>query len=182
MWKAGGSTEADANALLVGVTAAIGTYHVNTSSEISAACKLTHVKCNAIGTDGRYIGSGTVESIFADRAGGGAAIAVHPNQVALAITLETGFSRGPAHKGRFYMPCPVFMPGADGLIAVADRNFAQGAAAAMLTAVNANSTGHVMAIMSRKAGAPGHRAVTDVKVGRVLDTQRRRRRSLTELY
>jgi len=37
-------------------------------------------------------------------------------------------------------------------------------------------------VMSRKAGAPTTRIVTGVDVGRVLDTQRRRRRSLPESY
>jgi hypothetical protein len=182
MWKAAGSTEADANALLPGVSAAIAAYHVSTSSQISAAAKLSFVKVNAIGTDGRYIGAGTVEATYADTPGGGAAIPPHPNQVALVISLMTGFSRGPAHRGRFYMPLPVFLPAADGLIADSDRDFARTAAQGLRTAVNTNSSGHVMAVMSRKAGAPGHRSVTGIEVGRALDTQRRRRRSLVEDY
>lgn len=182
MWKAGGSTDADASGLLVGVSAAIAAYHTSTTAYIAGAAKLSFVKVNAIGTDGRYLGAGTVEATYGDVAGGGAAIPPHPNQVALVISLMTGFSRGPAHRGRFYMPLPMFLPAADGLITDSDRDFARGAAAGLRTAVNTNSSGHVMTVMSRKAGAPGHRAVTAIEVGRALDTQRRRRRSLIEDY
>jgi hypothetical protein len=182
MWKSGGSVEADATAMLVPVSAAIAAYHTSSSSQISAAAKLSFVKVNAISLAGTYQGAGTTEATFPDTAGGGAALAPHPNQVALVISLLTGYSRGPAHRGRFYMPLPVFLPQADGLITDADRDFARGAANSLRTAVNASGTGHVMTVMSRKAGAPGHRAVTSIEVGRALDTQRRRRRSLIEDY
>lgn len=48
-----------------------------------------------------------------------------------------------------------------------------------LNAVNADFE---VAIFSRKLGAAGNRRVTGNLVGRALDTQRRRRRSLPETY
>ncbi|HEY9013483.1 MAG TPA: hypothetical protein VIM84_00255, partial [Gemmatimonadales bacterium] len=58
----------------------------------------------------------------------------------------------------------------------------QDAAALWLTQMNASSTEFRVGVYSRKSGAPVHRLVTGVHVGRVLDTQRRRRRKLRELY
>lgn len=182
MWKAAGSTPADATALLVPISAAIATYHQGNTTLISGAAKLSYVKVNAIGTDGKYIGQGTTEALYADAGGAGPNIPPHPNQVALAISLVTGYSRGPAHRGRFYMPLPMFAVAADGLISDEDRDYARAAAQTLRTSVNSNASSHVMVVMSRKAGAPGHRAVTGIEVGRALDTQRRRRRSLVEDY
>lgn len=173
---------ADAASLADDMVGPITAYHTSTTAYIAGAAKLSFVKTNAIGTDGHYMSSLTNEQVVADVAGGGAAIPPHPNQVALAISLTTGFSRGPAHRGRFYMPLPMFLPGADGLISVSDRNYAQAAAQALVTGINATNSSWKVGVFSRKAGAAAHRPVTGVAVGRALDTQRRRRRSLTELY
>lgn len=182
MWKAGGATEADGAAHLVNVAAALSAWHTRAESGIGAQAKFSFVKVNAIGLDGKYIGDGANEATFADLAGGGGASSM-PNQVALVIGLTTGFTRGVAHRGRFYSPLPALPLDTDGRLLPAVRDMVKGSAATLRTNVNAASTtGFVMAVMSRKAGAPGHRAVTGVEVGRVLDTQRRRRRNLAEAY
>jgi len=167
---------------LAAVKTAIQAYHVSTSSYISGAAKLSFVKGNVIGTDGLYVSQNTEQVIVADVAGGGAATPPHPNQIALAISLTTGFSRGPAHRGRFYMPLPMFLPAADGLISVTDQGFARTSAQTLLAALNAITANLQVGVFSRKVGAAGHRAVTGIQVGRALDTQRRRRRSLVEGY
>lgn len=169
-------------AVLNGAKTAIQTYHTSTTAYIAGAAKLSFVKANVIGTDGHYQDLATQEAVLADIPGGGAATPPHPNQIALAISLVTGFTRGPAHRGRFYMPLPMFLPAADGLISASDRDYAKGAAQGLLTQLNAITANLKVGVFSRKLGAAGHRAVTGIEVGRVLDTQRRRRRSLAELY
>jgi len=176
------SAEVDAALNINAYKTAIQTYHAGGTACSSQAAKLSYVKSNSIGTNGKYSTPTTNQVIVADVGGGGAILAPHPTQVALAISLVTGFSRGPAHRGRFYIPLPTFLPDANGLISVADRDGAKTAATTLLTALNAVTGGWKVGVFSRKAGAPGHRAVTGIEVGRVLDTQRRRRRSLTELY
>jgi len=181
MWKSGGSAEADGAACLVPVSAAIAAFHGRAASLIGTQAKLSFVKVNAISTAGTYLGSGTNEATYADDPGGGFP-STHPNQICLVASTTTGFSRGPAHRGRFYLPLPSITVGSDGRITDANAVQVDGSLATLLTDVNANGTGHVMTVMSRKAGAPGHRAVTGFEVGSVLDTQRRRRRSLVEVY
>jgi hypothetical protein len=106
-----------------------------------------------------------------------------PNQITLAATLATGYSRGPAHKGRFYLPMVAFQAQvADGLIATAAADAAQDVVSVWLTTCNAADPDYRVAVFSRKAGAPQHKLVTGIHIGRVLDTQRRRRRSLPEKY
>jgi hypothetical protein len=164
------------------VTNAIKTYHASNSSQISAAAKLSFVKMNLINVDGHYAEATTHEQIVADLAGSGATPSIYPNQIALAVSLVTGFSRGPAHRGRFYMPLPAFPVDAAGLISDEHRDFAVTAATTLLTSLNAASANWEVAVFSRKQGAAGNRKVTGIEIGRVLDTQRRRRRSLAEGY
>jgi hypothetical protein len=181
MWKATGSTPASATAVLPTVAAAIAAYHGRATSHINARTLLSFVKCNAIDVNGHYQGAGTTEQLFADINGGGVDAGVPPNQVALAVTLLTGFSRGPAHMGRWYNPLPDTIVQADGTIPAAKALEIANSTKTLLTAVNVGG-GEQMVVMSRKAGTPGHRAVTGIEVGVILDTQRRRRGALPEAY
>jgi hypothetical protein len=182
MWQAGGSTPQDANDALVGVSAAIAEFHVRPNTMISPKALLQYVKVNAIGTNGKYTGDATVEAIFGNTPGGGVDQKTPPNQVALAVSTTTGFSRGPAHRGRFFLPLPCITIFGDGRMDAGDAGLVKASANVLRTGVNAAGGGHVMTVMSRKKNAPGHRAITGFEVGRVLDTQRRRRRSLLESY
>lgn len=171
----------DAAGLIAAAATAVQTYHTSANTQIHSTCKLSFVKLNAIDADGTYSLDTTNQVVLADIAGAGAS-AQPPNQIALAITAETGFSRGPAHRGRFYLPMPAIAVAADGMVAAATITAIKGTSTTFLTALNAISTKYKVAVHSRKAGAPAQRLVTSFSVGRVLDTQRRRRRSLVENY
>lgn len=168
--------------LLVGVSAAIAEFHVRTTSHISAQAKLSFVKVNAIGTDGHYMGDGTNEALFADVGGAWTGASIFPNQIAWAVSLTTGFSRGPAHRGRFYLPLPRVDLDADSRVMESQADELRGSVTTLLNNLNAVNTDYEVAVFSRKMGAAGNRRVTGNQVGRVLDTQRRRRRSLAEDY
>jgi hypothetical protein len=180
--KGGGPwTSLDPTALIASAVTCVQNYHVRAGSMISSQAKLSFVKLNAIGTDGRYIELTTTQQIVADVPGGTATNA-HPPQCALAVTLESGFSRGPAHRGRFFSPMPAVAMGTDGMISTTDRTAIKTSAELLRTDLNTLSTAWQVGICSRKLGAPTSRACTGVSIGRVVDTQRRRRRSLLELY
>lgn len=174
--------------LLDHYTETIKAMHINPNAKINNRAKLDHVKFNRIGVDGHYLESVTYEEVFAPLSGGDAGQAVyHPNQVALVVSLTTDVNRGPAHRGRFYLPLPNCIPADDGLITVNDANTINGCMAAFLQFMadtpgidTASDPGVV--VMSRKLGSPATRRVTGCHVGRVMDTQRRRRRSLNEAY
>jgi len=167
---------------------AVLAYHTRESTWIHPTAKLSFVKLNAVGTDGEYTSQGgSHEYVFADVAGGGQVAQLHPNQVALAVSLTTGYTRGPAHRGRFYLPLPSIEMQPDGTIAAFYTNGIKGSTKTFLEAIAdvpgvdaINSL--TPTVMSRKAGSPAHRKITGVDVGKVLDTQRRRRRSLPEAY
>jgi len=169
-------------AMLAAASTAVRAYHVNGATFISQSAKLSFVKLNVVTPAGHYAEDATHEVVHSDVMGGGPSAAPYPNQVAIAVSLTTGFSRGPAHRGRFYLPLPGFVLGTDGTIASGNAIGLSGTTDTFIAALNAITTNAAVAVMSRKAGAPAHRLVTGNLVGRVLDTQRRRRRSIPEDY
>lgn len=143
---------------------------------------LDHVKVNTIGIDGKYKYPITLDDIFAPISGSGGAN-LYPNQVALVLSWETGFNRGPAHTGRIYLPSPTTPLTANtDYIAPAAAHAVDVAGGAFIAALNAVNVNMHAAVMSRKSGAATYRAILTTRCGRVLDTQRRRRRSVPELY
>lgn len=174
--------------------AAVKAFHASQTLKLSSLAKLTFVKLAAIGTDGKYIpGAVSVkETVFAPIGGAGGmpgsydSTSPQVNQVALCITTTTDMPRGYGHQGRFYLPVPQMFPAADGLISAAD---ADGVKAAVKTFIEAiadvpgidTDVSPTPCVMSRHGTGSTHK-ITGAKVGRVLDTQRRRRRSLPENY
>lgn len=167
---------------LANAATAIEAFHSRGTSYISPRALLTFTKLNLIGTDGKYVSDTTLEHIHANVPGGGTDARTPPNQIAVVVSLLTGFSRGPAHRGRFYVPLPAMVVGTDGRADVNDVNFVKTSANTLIAALNASSPNYKIAVMSRKLGSPTARLVTGVEVGRVLDTQRRRRNKLAEAY
>jgi hypothetical protein len=164
----------------------VSDFHHDSLMGISSRANLEFLKFNRIDVTGHYSESITHQRVVGPLGGG--LSSGHPaNQVALVVTLTTAVTRGPAHAGRFYLPMPCFTPSTDGLITIATAAAAATRVKGFIEAlsdwpgIDIASDGGVC-IMSRKAGAPATRRVDGAKVGRVLDTQRRRRRSLREQY
>jgi len=168
--------------LLVGISSALATYHGSPSTHLAFAASMSYVKVNAVGVDGKYLGAGTNQALFPDTPGGVGGNPPFPNQVTLAVSLTTGFSRGPAHRGRFYLPLPAQILQTTGTITPTAAALVSEATDTLITSVNAVNADYEMAVFSRKSGAAGNRKITGNLVGVVLDTQRRRRRSLAENY
>lgn len=178
----GSGTSLDPTPLLAPAAAAVQTFHSGLGAQISPRAKLSFVKLNYITETGHYGEASTFEHVVADVAGGGTDSLTPPNQIACAISLTTAATRGPAHRGRFYIPIPTMPILADGRISTGTRDPAKVAATDFIAALNALDTGYKVAVFSRKAGAATHRLVTGVEVGRVLDTIRRRRNKMVEAY
>jgi hypothetical protein len=148
----------------------------------SPSVHLDQVKVANIGADGKYTGNPV---LYTGSGNGGGASPYYPFQVALTATLHTG-TRGASARGRIYLPCPAYAISTDdGSISAANATDAATRVAAFITDVNAamahsgTGTQPVVSIVSSKGTVL---PVVSVSVGRVLDTQRRRRRSLPEQY
>lgn len=178
-----GVTPVNDPALLTSLQQVVNNFHGRTTTNISGRATLTFCKLNLIGLDGRYVEDMTYEHQYAAGAIGGGNISLTPpNQVALAVSLRTAFARGPAHAGRIYLPLPTITVGSDGLIPVATRDLVKASADQFITELRNAATNYEPAIFSRKASGPMSRVITTTRVGRVLDTQRRRRRNMVESY
>lgn len=173
--------DTDAAAMLPAAATALEAFHSRAASMINNFCYLTYVKLNPINVSGHYDLPTTNEQIVTPLPGG-SGTNLYPNQVALVASLVTAVSRGPAHQGRIYLPLPTASLGTDGEIQAGDRDTIKGSLNTLLTNLNALRSNYAVAVHSRKAGAPAQRVVTGWRVGRVLDTQRRRRKSLVENY
>lgn len=176
----------DVQEMLDSFTDTIKAHHANGGAMISNRCLLTYVKFNRVDIHGHYIDPVTFRNDFA-AVSGGTSGNVHPNQITVVVTLTTDVTRGPANKGRLYAPMPAIAVADTGLISVGDAQNLRDRYSAFLTALNdapGLDTGGTpdVCVMSRKSGSPATHIVTGVKVGRALDTQRRRRRSLVENY
>lgn len=152
----------------------------------NAQASLDWVKFNPVDEHGKQDPEqDTIVSSFTPIAGG-SGTPQFP-QVALAISLTTGLQRGHAHTGRFYLPLGGSISvDANGHISTGAAQGAADPTAVFLTSLNDWSGIDPLwqpnvSIMS-SLGAGTRRHVTGVRVGRTIDTQRRRRSSIPELY
>ena len=133
--------------------------------------------------DGRYFpGHPTVEYSWRDagtaQAGNGSLSAA---QLAIVVSMQTAVRRGRGSHGRIYIPSGHGIA-PDGRMPASDVAVVSTATANLIATLNAMDNpglGTSIAVMS-KIGAGTTNDVTTVGTGRVIDTQRRRRRSLAE--
>lgn len=152
------------------------------SGSIANSARLTTLKLNLIGPDGRYVDDGdTVLHDFAPPGLPGGGQPRHAPQVALAVSLQTARTRGRAHAGRFYVPSPTYPIDSTGRISAADAEVMVGNASTLIESLNAALPEFIVGVAS-DVGTGRFQAVTNVRVGRVLDTIRSRRSSLPEEY
>ncbi len=153
--------------------------------------RLGYVKFNAIGADGRYQSSQTTEIQYTTGQLPGQSPPA-PFQNALAVSWLTDAQRGLASRGRIFLPAAPWQVGDDGQFTAA----AVGPVASMTRTFIQNlgnwpgfdlPNSPVPSVVSRgKVLGPGSfgqgaaRPITRVAVGRVPDTQRRRRAKLRE--
>lgn len=152
-----------------------------------APAHLEWTKFNRIGTDGKYVNNYSNTQYVEPGVPGGFA-SNYPNQIALVVTLETGLTRGLAHRGRLFFPTPRFnIEQATGKVAVGSMQTIADTVTTLLDNLNTACAGltgpaapvRVSVASNVREGA--FRPVTGVSVGDVLDTMRSRRTQLTEV-
>lgn len=143
----------------------------------------TKTTARLIGADGIaiFVAEDTIRQSAGNAGGQGA-----PNQSALVATLATP-KAGRTGKGRMYFPWlfPAFTEGTDKLNPTTLNPFA--AAMAAMLDTHADGPGGTwgpfrIAVQSRVIGSPSVSPVTSVRIGDVMDTQRRRRNKVIETY
>jgi hypothetical protein len=125
---------------------------------------------------GAFVGQGFAGNVASP--GTSAFTAVYPPQTALVVSLVTGRA-GPTGKGRFYLPPVGFaLQTTDFMLSESNRTTVLTAVQGFLNAV-VTTVGMPLSVFSSKNYSS---PVTGVKIGRTLDSQRSRRRSMTEGY
>lgn len=151
---------------------------------------LTRVRVAGIGANGLVQRDASGAYLQGDDVvgGQGSGVSSMPLQIALAVTLHSE-AGGPTGRGRVYLPAPVTGAlGADGRLSTTVRDGYNTSLKAFLDACNVslNGTSAGARIVVASGGSvtkgipPALRPVTRISVGRVLDTQRRRRGKLPE--
>ncbi len=186
-----GNAAAGRGGIRLAMADAVGGWFRNQDSMISQHARLTWMKCNRVGPDGRYVYPYTNEWLVSPLTNGIAGGRPNPQwpHLSLAVTLEAAEARGAATRGRSFPPMTALFPSAEGVIAQADlltyaNNFAD-----MLknirAAVPGDVAGTVLIVSNGTKSAPDvgtRRPVTRLRVGNVIDIQQRRRNATPEAY
>lgn len=160
-----------------GLAAARDAFATHLAPRVNSIARLTQVKVASIGADGKYVSDAVV--LEADVPGTGTINTSTPLQITQAVTLDTA-RRGPTGRGRFYLPAPD--TGIETQARVFSTTVTQtlaDSAAMFISALNAIPEFQDVVIASSKGYLS---PVTHVRVGRVPDTMRSRRRSMDEDY
>lgn len=163
------------------------TFFKKTDSEISNKYQYTMCKVQMLATDGKAVPDTARYYSPVAAVNGGSPSQAMPPQIALVATLANSLPRGLATKGRMFLPGVNALVDATGHI----NSLTCGAIATNLqsffgTIMNdADTPGR--AVLASTGNSlqlrPGEiRHVTQVRVGNVYDTQRRRRNALMEAY
>lgn len=181
--------EAVSQAQVDACDAVLRTLFVTTTSGavLAADNRHSYLRCKLapIDTNGNYpSGEQAFESASVRLAGtGNAAINPWPGQCTPAVTLFSSRpgGRGLASKGRIYLPPIGTIIGSDGTITATTAQNLRQWTASLIGSLNDVVNLGTCAIYSG-VGAGVHFPVTGTRAGRVVDTQRRRRRQLQEQY
>jgi len=147
--------------------------------------RLQSIKVAAIGVDGAYL---TEPRVFEPSSGWsqGTTANVLP-QSTVVLSLRSGFTLGGGNYGRMYLPhtsLGALTTEPRGTSASATTGSEKGAAfvARVAEVVNSTTTSTYVPVIMGQTGAGTQKEIAQVGVGRVTDTQRRRRNRLVEDY
>lgn len=144
---------------------------------------LNSVKIAAIGTDGAYLTDPLLEELGTPLSG--LDNSVLP-QSTIVLSLRSGLTLGKGNYGRMYLPhtrlpldvgSPKSTSVATAATAVRGATFVND----LTTALNTETTATIFPVIMSQTGIIS-KGITQVAVGDVTDTQRRRRNRLTEVY
>lgn len=183
---AAGPMHDEVKATIDEVTTACQAYVGRNNSKFSWEAILNWVTLNVINKDtGKYYhpNDPTITEGLTTAGMGGSGVP----QLALAVTMRGDFTRGTAAFGRWFIPAAYMSVAADGNVGSTNAQQAADSAGTFLTDLANIDSGlgpDAWAPWLYGAGASGARdsSIAQLDVGRVYDTQRRRRNSLEENY
>jgi hypothetical protein len=196
IWSTGfwlGREGADAAAVDPTQAAAIGamwsTFFTGASNGVNFRYETTQVKLARMNTDGNTDLENVEYWTPSSAVVGGETGAPFPAQISLAATLISSNVRGPASKGRMFLPGVHIAVGADGRADSGALGTTATALNTFLSEINdSTDVPDYLLLVSHESGLPvptrnsQNKYVEHLRMGNVFDTQRRRRNALTEVY
>lgn len=171
------------DATITNVAATIQAWHTNSDTGISNRCRLEWIKYATIGTDGRYIGDAAIYDYPAPVNGGSPGSI--ETQRSLCLSFKTAERRGAGANGRIFVPAFRLGVATNGRLGTSDQ--ADFLAAGRTFILNMNTEiqpglpGSAVSVMSN-VGSGSEHEVLRVRVGDVIDSQRRRKNKMLENY
>jgi len=176
------ATDFDSATFLATLATDIGDWFSDSTTGMVNQATLNVLKCNAIGTNGKYIHEDV--STFYDFS---PAVAGH-NQPSMPDILMVGFrwttarQRGPGSRGMIFMPNSTLGDGHHVTIGSDDQAAANTAARQLLSILASGVEAYqAHPCVSSKVDA-SNTAITGVSVSNIIDVQRRRKDALTPSY
>lgn len=164
------------------------TFFTSSSTAIINVCKTVGIKAGVVrASDGKFALDTIKTATYATPVAGTSTSPIFPPQVALVAQLRAS-GVGLGTKGRMYLPGPAHSLQGNGKISGANATSVANNLRTFLDAAETavNSPGYIINVSKGRPGvpftAPINKRVTEVRVGDVYDTQRRRRNGLTESY
>lgn len=181
----GGGPLANHTAYLAGIHASLGAWF--SGVDPVGFCPMTSlnwIKANPINAAGKYASDTTYLYDYPDPVAGGIsgpALPIKPDILSVVLSWSTAKARGKSHAGRIYLPNYLVHTVVDGSMRITAGDVTgwvtKGVA---LLGVLANSAVKAVPIIASSAGPTAQ--ITGVRVGNVLDVQRRRKDALREAY
>lgn len=158
---------------------------ITTGAAYAGPCSLLDVTCSNIDQNGIIEAQAQAAPATAGAGPGGQVL---PNQIAAVVTLQTE-TPGPRGRGRMFLPALATPIAAGGRITTTVRDGMLSAAFTLIKGIADDlalrtTAGSVRVVVSSKPLllAPTNRDVIRLRMGDVLDTQRRRRDKMPESY
>lgn len=153
---------------------------IDPSGLINGLAKLSFVKANEISpVTGKYLSAAAPNDVEFDPVDGANPTTRVPPQLTVALTTRASITRGRGHAGRFYLPTSMTGVDATGKLNAGQLTGFVTHWASMLSTLNTEFGGNC--VIYSKIGQVAN-FITTLAVGDVVDTQRRRRKSLVEVY
>lgn len=160
------------------------TWFTNSAARLNAGARLTYLKANSIGNDGKYSDPNVTHQFDISGAQGG----TNGTQAAftsLVTSWTTDHSRGLAHRGRMYLPWALpAVVDSGSRISTQFRDDCADFAKQLLDilAGNISTDGEYGWPVVASAKNQAWNRITGIEVGDVVDVQRRRKNRVSEAY
>lgn len=171
----------DEDAILDRIAPEISAWFALGATQMSASSKLDFIKLNEIAPDGKYAGGTSHTKMLTPVAGGyGSQM---PGFLSVAWSWRSTQTRGRATHGRIYPPVGLLQRNTSIITSDEQATFLAAAQNLLKIVDGRHDSGATPGMAGQIVSSFGlQRTITSIKIGNVIDVQRRRKNALVETY